>query len=70
MNQVNDFERMIIESNIRLVKIYMSISKKEQEKRFIDIKNNPLKQWKMTAVDEKAQDEIQGRKILKDTLDG
>ncbi len=56
MNQVNDFERMITESGIRLVKIYMSISKKEQAKRFEDIKNNPLKQWKMTAVDEKAQE--------------
>lgn len=56
MNQVNDFERMITESGIRLVKIYMSISKKEQAKRFEDIKNNPLKQWKMTPVDEKAQE--------------
>ncbi|MGG6230585.1 polyphosphate kinase 2 [Tenacibaculum sp. SDUM215027] len=56
MNQVNDFERMILESGIRLVKIYMSINKKEQSKRFSDIKNNPLKQWKMTPVDEKAQE--------------
>mgnify|MGYP000515969997 CR=1 FL=1 len=56
MNQVNDFERMITESGIYLVKIYMSISKKEQEKRFADIKENPLKQWKMTPVDEKAQE--------------
>ncbi len=56
MNQVNDFERMITESGIYLVKIYMSISKKEQEKRFSDIKGDPLKQWKMTAVDKKAQE--------------
>ncbi|PKH51036.1 polyphosphate kinase 2 [Tenacibaculum sp. Bg11-29] len=56
MNQVNDFERMILESGIRLVKIYMSINKKEQAKRFGDIKDNPLKQWKMTAVDKKAQE--------------
>jgi len=56
MNQINDFERMITESGIHLVKIYMSISKKEQAKRFEDIKNNPLKQWKMTPVDEKAQE--------------
>lgn len=55
MKQVNDFERMITESGTRLVKIYMSISKREQEKRFKDIKSNPLKQWKMTPVDEKAQ---------------
>jgi polyphosphate kinase 2 len=56
MNQVNDFERMILESGIHLVKIYMSISKKEQAKRFADIKGDPLKQWKMTKLDEKAQD--------------
>ena len=56
MNQVNDFERMILESGIYLVKIYMSISKKEQAKRFEDIKLDPLKQWKMTPVDEKAQE--------------
>lgn len=56
MNQVNDFERMILESGIHLVKIYMSISKKEQAKRFADIKSDPLKQWKMTKLDEKAQD--------------
>ena len=56
MNQVNDFERMITESGILLVKIYMSISKKEQAKRFEDIKNNPLKQWKMSKVDEMAQE--------------
>ena len=56
MNQVNDFERMILESGIHLVKIYMSISKKEQVKRFDDIKKDPLKQWKMTKVDEQAQE--------------
>lgn len=56
MNQVNDFERMITESGVRLVKFYMSISKREQAKRFNDIKSDPLKQWKMTAVDEKAQE--------------
>ena len=56
MKQVNGFEQMILESGIHLVKIYMSISKKEQAKRFNEIKNDPLKQWKMTKVDEKAQE--------------
>lgn len=56
MNQVNDFERMILESGIHLVKIYMSISRKEQAKRFEDIQSDPLKQWKMTKLDERAQD--------------
>lgn len=56
MNQVNDFEKMIVDSGIRLVKMYMSINKQEQAKRFQEIKANPLKQWKITPVDERAQE--------------
>jgi polyphosphate kinase 2 len=56
MNQVNDFERMITESGIRVVKVYMSITKEEQAKRFAEIKSDPLKQWKMSPVDERAQE--------------
>ncbi len=54
MNQVNDFERMITESGVRLIKFYFSISKSEQEKRFQDIISSPIKKWKFSAVDQKA----------------
>ena len=54
MNQVNDFERMITESGITLIKFYFSISKDEQEKRFEEIKSSPVKKWKYSAVDQKA----------------
>jgi polyphosphate kinase len=54
MSQVNDFERMITESGIRLIKLYFSISKEEQEERFEDIKTSPIKKWKFSAVDQKA----------------
>ncbi len=56
MNQVNAFEQMLIESEVYLIKIYFSIDKEEQAKRFDEIKNNPLKQWKITPVDLKAQE--------------
>lgn len=56
MTQVNNFEQMLVQSNTYLLKIYFSISKEEQAKRFKDIKNNPLKRWKITPVDEKAQE--------------
>ena len=55
MSQVNDFEKMLIQSDTHLIKLYFSISKREQAKRFKEIKNDPLKRWKMTPVDEKAQ---------------
>ncbi len=54
MNQVNDFERMIIGSGVRLIKFYFSISKSEQKKRFEDIISSPIKKWKYSAVDQKA----------------
>lgn len=54
MNQVNDFERMITESGTRLIKLYFSISKEEQTKRFEEIKASPVKKWKFSAVDQKA----------------
>jgi polyphosphate kinase 2 len=55
MSQVNDFERMLIQSGTHLIKFYLSISKKEQARRFAEIQADPLKRWKMTPVDEKAQ---------------
>jgi polyphosphate kinase 2 len=56
MSQVNDFEKMLIQSDTYLIKFYFSISKSEQAKRFKEIKSNPLKRWKMTPVDERAQE--------------
>ena len=56
MGQVNDFERMILESGTYLIKFYFSITKEEQAKRFRDIKSSPLKKWKITPVDLRAQE--------------
>lgn len=56
MSQVNDFEKMIIQSNTYLIKFYFSITKEEQQKRFVDIRKSALKRWKMSAVDQKAQE--------------
>lgn len=56
MGQVNDFEEMFVSSGFYLLKLYFSISKEEQERRFAEIKDSPLKKWKYSAVDEKALD--------------
>jgi len=56
MDQVNDFEKMITDSNTYLIKFYFSISKVEQLKRFEDIKDSSLKKWKYSNVDSKAQE--------------
>jgi polyphosphate kinase 2 len=54
INQVNDFEKILVDSGIRLVKFYFSISKDEQARRFKDIKASPVKKWKFSAVDKAA----------------
>jgi polyphosphate kinase 2 len=54
INQVNDFEKMLVDAGIRLVKFYFSISKDEQARRFKDIKASPVKKWKFSAVDKAA----------------
>jgi polyphosphate kinase len=56
MSQVNEFEKMLIQSDIYLIKFYFSINKAEQARRFDDIENSPLKRWKLTAVDKRAQE--------------
>ena len=55
MSQVNEFEKMLIDSGFYLLKFYFSISKEMQLKRFNEIKNSPIKRWKYTKVDKKAQ---------------
>jgi polyphosphate kinase 2 len=55
MSQVNKFEKMLIQSDTYLIKMYFSITKTEQSRRFKEIQKSSLKRWKMTKIDEMAQ---------------
>ena len=46
-----EFERMLIRSGIILVKYWFSVSDIEQEKRFKERLENPLKRWKFSEMD-------------------
>ncbi len=56
MQQVPEYEHMLYEDGITIVKFWFSISKDEQQERFSSRKTNPLKQWKLSPIDELAQD--------------
>lgn len=56
MRQVPEFEHMLYESGVLIIKFWFSISKDEQNKRFESRKTDPHKQWKISPVDLKAQD--------------
>ena len=56
LQQVPEFEHMLYEDGVTIIKFWFSISKDEQAKRFEARRQNPLKQWKLSPVDEKAQE--------------
>ena len=52
--QVPEFEGALIEDGIRLFKLFLVINRDEQRRRFEARKDDPLKTWKMSSVDEVA----------------
>ncbi|MCP4439910.1 MAG: polyphosphate kinase 2 [Aureispira sp.] len=56
MVQVPEFEHMLYEDGVILIKFWFSISKEEQSKRFQSRLENPLKKWKFSPVDKKGQE--------------
>lgn len=56
MVQVPEFEHMLYEDGVILIKFWFSISKEEQKRRFDSRIENPLKKWKFSPVDVKGQE--------------
>ncbi len=56
MEEVGDFEHLLTRSKIIFFKYYLDISKEEQQRRLEARRNDPLKQWKISPLDEKAQE--------------
>ena len=56
MQEVPMFEKSLVMERTILVKIYLSISKEEQAKRFEKRRRDPLRQWKLSEIDLQAQD--------------
>ena len=56
IRQVPEFEHMLYEDGMHIIKFWFSISKQEQQERFDSRRKNPLKQWKLSPVDDRAQE--------------
>ena len=56
LHEVPEFEKMLINSDITIFKFYFSVSKDEQKRRFDKRRTDPLKQYKLSPVDEKSQE--------------
>jgi len=56
MEDVIKFEESLVKEDIVLIKLYFSVTKEEQKRRFEERKHNPLKRWKLSEVDLQAQE--------------
>jgi polyphosphate kinase 2 len=56
MRGVSGFEKDLVRQGTILLKLYFSVTKEEQARRFERRKTDPLRQWKLSEVDLQAQD--------------
>ena len=56
MRGVTGFEKDLVRQGTVLIKLYFSVTKEEQERRFERRKVDPLRQWKLSEVDVQAQE--------------
>ena len=56
MKGVVGFEKDIVRQGTVLIKLYFSVTKEEQARRFERRKTDPLRQWKLSEIDAQAQD--------------
>ncbi len=56
MKGVKGFEKDLTRQGIILIKLYFSVTKDEQARRFERRKTDPLRQWKLSEIDVQAQD--------------
>ncbi len=49
--QLPEFEHMLVDEGIVLLKIWLEVGRAEQLKRFLDREKDPLKQWKLSPID-------------------
>jgi polyphosphate kinase 2 (PPK2 family) len=49
--EINEFERVLIDAGVRLVKLFLHITPEEQVRRFRDRLINPVKRWKLSYED-------------------
>ncbi len=56
MRGVSGFEKDLVRQGTIMIKLYFSVTKEEQERRFERRKTDPLRQWKLSEVDVQAQE--------------
>lgn len=51
VRQINDFEKMLVEEGTTVLKIFLNLSRDEQEQRLLERWESPYKRWKLNVND-------------------
>jgi polyphosphate kinase 2 len=68
MRQAPEVERMLVRSGIRFYKLWFSVSRNEQFRRFQGRQHDPLKQWKLSPIDMASLDKWQDYTEAKEAM--
>jgi polyphosphate kinase 2 len=68
MGSVNEFEGLLVDSGIQIIKYYLDIDKQEQAIRLESRKEDPLKQWKISPIDAQAQHKWNDYSVARDLM--
>jgi polyphosphate kinase 2 len=68
MRQSPEFERNLCRSGIHLIKFWFSVSQQEQRRRFKERETHPLKQWKLSPIDQASLDKWQDYTRAKESM--
>jgi PPK2 family polyphosphate:nucleotide phosphotransferase len=49
--EINEFEKQLVDNDITVIKFFLHVSKEEQRQRFLDRLNEPGKLWKFSSAD-------------------
>lgn len=68
MRQAPELERMLVRSGIKFFKLWFSVSRNEQFRRFQQRQHDPLKQWKLSPIDMASLDKWQNYTEAKEAM--
>jgi polyphosphate kinase 2 len=68
LKQAPVFEKMLVDDGILLFKYWLTVDQAQQEERFAERQADPLKRWKLSAIDVKAREKYAEYGLARDAM--
>ncbi len=68
LRQVPVFEKLLVDDGIQLLKYWLAVDQAQQEERFAERLDDPLKRWKLSSVDLQARQKYEAYGLARDRM--